>query len=233
VGESDSDESFPSEICKMDELRERQFSRTSILDYGASGEAVQEYLDDRPALAWEVDLSDWPRTPQKLQGSLAEAGRKRMLKAQEAAKRSVDSPRTQPQAPQPEKSKASKASKASKDSKDSKDSKHEGPRSGRSSAWEIDMSDLQKPKPQQRLAKPKPHAKPQAKLQAKPHAKPHAETRPGSRAKDKGLGEYLPKKSASSSSRSSTPKRAAETRKPSPRRLSGLHLCDGAATPDI
>ena len=46
-----------------------------------------------PGIAWEISLNDWPRTPsQRPEQSSADLGRRRMQKAQEAARRQVEEP---------------------------------------------------------------------------------------------------------------------------------------------
>ena len=117
-GDSDvsaqTDEQVPAEPVSYFEgsnvvLEEQVVSRTSIVQRSAPELEEEEDIEEsepaspsmstysaakQPPIAWEISLNDWPRTPtQKPQGeTLADLGRKRMHKAQEAAKRKVEGP---------------------------------------------------------------------------------------------------------------------------------------------
>lgn len=108
----DGQDAEPVRLTEESMLDEQIMNRSSILQRTEADEMSETnsasepspIQSKAPAVAWEISLSDWPRTTcQRPPGqSPAELGKKRMYKAQEAAKRQVEGPKP----PGPTRSKA-------------------------------------------------------------------------------------------------------------------------------
>ena len=109
-GQADAE---PVRLTEESVLDEQIMNRSSIVQCTDLADEMSEtnspsepspIQSKAPAVAWEISLSDWPRTAcQRPPGqSPAELGKKRMHKAQEAAKRQVEGPKP----PGPTRSKA-------------------------------------------------------------------------------------------------------------------------------